>query len=129
MAVVLAIGPSPSAAQDAPAAKKPDDAADEKVPEPEVPELTTKDELQLKATYFPGTKGQESIPVIIIHGLGPKSNRKEYDDKDSGLASFLQKSLGCAVIVPDLRGHGESTKWSEALQKNLREQHSARRRR
>ena len=27
------------------------------------------------------------------------------------------------MIVPDLRGHGESTKWSEELQKRLREEH------
>ena len=25
------------------------------------------------------------------------------------MAAFLQEKLGCAVIVPDLRGHGEST--------------------
>jgi pimeloyl-ACP methyl ester carboxylesterase len=76
----------------------------------------------LKATFFPGMKGAESIPVIIIHGLGPKCNRKEYA-QDEGLARFLQTKLGCAVVVPDLRGHGESTKWSESLQKRLREQH------
>ncbi len=34
-------------------------------------------------------------------------------------------NLGLAVIVPDLRGHGESTKWSEEYQKKLREQHKA----
>ena len=27
------------------------------------------------------------------------------------------------MIVPDLRGHGESTKWSEELQKQLRAAH------
>jgi pimeloyl-ACP methyl ester carboxylesterase len=133
MAAVLAasLAGSPAratAADDEPAAKKtaPADQGENSkpsLPDPEFPVLTTSDELDVKATYFPGADGQDSIPVIIIHGLGPKSNRRDYDDKDSGLARFLQATLGCAVIVPDLRGHGDSTKWSEALQKRLREEH------
>jgi pimeloyl-ACP methyl ester carboxylesterase len=46
--------------------------------------------------------------VILLHGF--KGNRKDLDKEDEGLAWFLQKNLGCAVIVPDLRGHGDSTK-------------------
>ena len=123
IALSLALSPARSSAQ-ADAAKKPDEnAQDQKEPPPppdrEYPDLTTDDELNLKISYFPGMDGQESIPVIIIHGLGPKSNRREYD-QDDGLARFLQTTLHCAVIVPDLRGHGDSTKWSEALQKKLR---------
>ncbi len=129
LALSLVYGPSNAAAKDdEPAAKKSDQAGQDKAPpppDPEVPDLTTKDELVLKSTYFPGTNGQDSVPVIIIHGLGPKCNRMEYA-QDDGLARFLQTSLGCAVIVPDLRGHGESTKWSEALQKQLREAHRRR---
>ena len=62
----------------------------------------------MKATYYPGTKDEESIPVILLHGF--KGNRKDFTKEDEGLAWFLQKNLGCAVIVPDLRGHGDSTK-------------------
>ncbi len=134
IALALALSPARLSAQADDAAKKADQPAQDKdkesPPDPEHPDLTTDDDLNLKATYFPGMDGQESIPVIIIHGLGRKCNRREYDQfaanspsPDDGLARFLQTTLHCAVIVPDLRGHGESTKWSEALQKKLREAH------
>ena len=65
----------------------------------------------MKATCFPGTKGPESIPVILLHGFSgkEKASRKDFT-QEQGLASFLQEKLGCFVIVPDLRGHGDSTK-------------------
>jgi pimeloyl-ACP methyl ester carboxylesterase len=78
-----------------------------KIPPPEQIDLKTDDGLTLKMTYFPGTKGEESIPVVLLHGA--KGNRKDFTEGD-GLAPYLQENLGCAVIVPDLRGHGESTK-------------------
>ncbi len=69
----------------------------------------TRDGLQLALTYYPGAvgdeidegKGKQAIPIVLLHGL--KQGRNEYKD----LARALQKS-GYAVIVPDLRGHGES---------------------
>jgi pimeloyl-ACP methyl ester carboxylesterase len=82
--------------------------ADEKekveIPEPEVISLTTKDNLNLKATFYGGTKGKESVPIVILHDY--EGNRNQFD----GLARSLQ-SLGHAVLVPDLRGHGESTQY------------------
>jgi pimeloyl-ACP methyl ester carboxylesterase len=51
-----------------------------------------------------------------------KSNRLDFV-QEGGLAEYLQTTLGCAVIVPDLRGHGESVKWSEEVQKQLRAMH------
>ena len=45
--------------------------------------------------------------MILLHGF--KGSRKDFTQKD-GLAAFLQEKLGCAVIVPDLRGHGDSTR-------------------
>ena len=66
--------------------------------------LETKDGVQLKCTYYPGTKGDQTVPVILVHGWG--GVRGEFD----GLASYLQQEHGHAVIVPDLRGHGGSTK-------------------
>ena len=80
---------------------------EETIPPPEDIDLTTDDGLAMKATYFPGTKSEESIPVILLHGL--KGSRKDFT-QEQGLAAFLQEKLGCAVIVPDLRGHGDSTK-------------------
>lgn len=64
-------------------------------------ELVTKDQVKLRAFYFPSDKGKEAIPVILIH---------EWQGQ-AGPYSPLVKSLwesGCAVIVPELRGHGAS---------------------
>ena len=81
------------------------DRGKKKVPPP-VPlrgnEMVTKDGVQLSATFYPGTEGKDSIPVILLHMW--KGDRKEYAD----LALRLQQE-GYAVLVPDLRGHGEST--------------------
>ena len=44
--------------------------------------------------------------MILLHGYGAKHNRTDYT---KGFAPFLQ-SKGYAVIVPDLRGHGDSTR-------------------
>jgi len=64
-------------------------------------ELTTRDGVALTATFYPGTNGKESVPVILLHMW--KGSRKDY----AGLAHLLQQK-GHAVLVPDLRGHGES---------------------
>src|SRR4051812_12911603 len=91
------------AADPAPAAPAPD-TKKAKIPEPEEIDLTTKDGVVLRATYFAGTQGKESVPIIMLHGLGGKRN--EFAD----LAKELQKTKGCAILCPDLRGHGDSTK-------------------
>lgn len=64
-------------------------------------ELKTKDGVQLSATFYPGNRGKESVPVILLHSWG--GSREEF----TALAPYLQ-TLGCAVLVPDLRGHGQS---------------------
>ena len=74
----------------------------EKLPEAKDMVLLTNDGLKLATTYYPGTKGKESVPVILLHGH--KGSRKDYAE----LAVSLQR-LGHAVLVPDLRGHGDST--------------------
>jgi pimeloyl-ACP methyl ester carboxylesterase len=84
-----------------------DDAADtkakeKKIPEPEDLILQTDDGLDLTLTYYRGLRGKESIPVVLLHMW--KQSRNDYKE----LAPALQK-LGYAVIVPDLRGHGDST--------------------
>ncbi len=75
-----------------------------KADEPEEITLTTEDGLILKASYYAGANGQDSIPVVLLHGF--KGSRKDFAE----MAPKLQKDLGCAVLVPDLRGHGDSTK-------------------
>jgi pimeloyl-ACP methyl ester carboxylesterase len=64
--------------------------------------LTTRDGVQLAVTYLPGTKGKNTVPVVMLHAY--KGDRRDYQR----LAAHLQ-TLGHAVIVPDLRGHGAST--------------------
>ena len=92
-------------AQEPPKAEPAKPAAKEKEKEkilpPEKVTLNAPD-MTLTATYFPGPKGKDSVPVVLLHMF--KRNRNDYD----ALAKYLQ-SQGHAVLVPDLRGHGDST--------------------
>lgn len=74
------------------------------IPAPQSLDLVTKDGLDLKATFYAGTKGKDSVPIVILHDY--KGNRNEFH----ALATLLQ-SVGHAVLVPDLRGHGDSTRF------------------
>ena len=102
--VVVAISSGVAGAQDtAPA----EGAPPPKLREPEAVTLTTKDDLQLKVTYYGGTKGKLTVPVVILHDF--KSNRNAFVE----MAKILQ-ARGFAVLVPDLRGHGLSTRFVDA---------------
>ncbi len=83
-------------------------AEDDKRPKPEDRVLLTADGVKLATTYYPGTKGRDTVPVVLLHMH--KSSASEYGSRSdyAGLADHLQK-LGHAVLVPDLRGHGDST--------------------
>ena len=98
----------PRAAAQAPAAGKGPPAAPRKLPPPQNVGLKpTPDGVQLAATFYPSPlekeQAKEAVPVILLHQF--KGSRTDYDN----LALELQK-LNCAVLVPDLRGHGQSTK-------------------
>jgi pimeloyl-ACP methyl ester carboxylesterase len=92
--------------------KESKDNSKEKQPKPERVDRKTDDGLQLILTYYPGAsreaiqegKGKKVIPIVVLHGA--KQSRIDFET----LALDLQKR-GYAVIVPDLRGHGESTHW------------------
>jgi len=76
------------------------------VPAPENVVLATSDSVKLTATYFapPAADGEQAqaIPFILLHEWeGDRTQLLKY-------GAFLQKA-GHAAIVPDLRGHGEST--------------------
>jgi pimeloyl-ACP methyl ester carboxylesterase len=93
--VLLMVGSAVVSAQDNKAAPK--------IPTPESVDLATRDGVALRATFYPGTKGNNTVPVVLLHMF--KGSRKDYEK----LAVYLQ-SQGHAVLVPDLRGHGDSTK-------------------
>lgn len=61
----------------------------------------TADWVQLTGLFYKGNANKQTIPVLLIHDFG--SNKES-------LASTAQKlsEAGYAVLVPDLRGHGES---------------------
>lgn len=68
---------------------------------PRAVNLTTKDGVRLLCGYFPSDKGKQAVPVILVH---------EWDGQGRTyvpLALKLQEA-GCAVVLPDLRGHGAS---------------------
>lgn len=82
-------------------AKKAAKGGDEGPPAPVDMTLQSKDGAGIYCTFYPGTLGKKAIPFILIHGW--EGQRGEF----KALALYLQ-SLGHAVIVPDLRGHGQS---------------------
>lgn len=66
--------------------------------------LTAKDGLQLKIRFYAGAAEKTTVPIILVH---------RFDGQGSelfSLANHLQSEPGGghAVIVPDLRGHGQS---------------------
>jgi len=64
-------------------------------------ELVTRDGVKLRAFYFPSDKGKEAVPVIICH---------EWQGQASPYQKLVKQlwDAGCAVIVPEFRGHGGS---------------------
>jgi len=91
----------PKVAPRPPAGKKDDDPKDVT--------LTTKDGVSIVATFYPGTAKKESVPIIMVHAV--EGQRGDFH----GLAKMLQQR-GHAIIVPDLRGHGDSTRAEGANQ-------------
>jgi pimeloyl-ACP methyl ester carboxylesterase len=79
-----------------------DETGEKKIPPPADIDLETSDGLQMQATYYGSNAGKNAVPIIMLHGW--KGSRADF----AGLALSMQ-AKGCAVIVPDLRGHGRST--------------------
>jgi pimeloyl-ACP methyl ester carboxylesterase len=85
-------------------------------PPPELANLVTKDGIQLKATYFPGSarsgspQAKQTTPVILLHDF--KSSRAAFAPLIATLQSGGGEAGGngpsFAVMAVDLRAHGES---------------------
>jgi pimeloyl-ACP methyl ester carboxylesterase len=95
------VAPGGKATTALPKAPAPPSKKGPKLPEPEEVSVDTKDNLSIKATYYPGTAKKEAVPFILVHGF--EGQRGDMH----GLAVYLQ-GLGHAAIAPDLRGHGQS---------------------
>lgn len=93
--------PSPKAGTATNDSKGKDDEV--KIPKPQDLTVQTGDGLYLFLTYYPGMRGKQTIPIVLLHGW--KQTRNDYKSLALGL-----QAMGYAVIVPDLRGHGESTR-------------------
>src|SRR5262245_42776505 len=86
---------------------------------PAVSSVITKDGVQLHLTYFPSTarpgtpEAKQVAPVILLHDH--KETRAMYNSLAQKPSSGLEPGEGrkkrpsFAVVVADLRGHGEST--------------------
>ena len=66
------------------------------------PDFITDDQVQLRGLYYKGDADEQTTPVILLHGKDGK--KEEWQDLAKSLAE-----QGAAVLVPDLRGYGEST--------------------
>ncbi|NNE00004.1 MAG: alpha/beta hydrolase [Pirellulaceae bacterium] len=84
-------------------AKKKEDAP----PKPSSVTLKTKDGLSLRAFYFPSNREKEAITVLLVH---------EWQGQASpyGTLVVALRDAGCAVLVPDYRGHGGSKEYIDA---------------
>jgi pimeloyl-ACP methyl ester carboxylesterase len=85
--------PAPAAGKTPPAPKGPEDV-----------ERIASDGMVVRATYFasPLPERNNAVPIILLHSW-KSDGRKEFEE----LAKYLQAE-GHAVLVPDLRGHGQS---------------------
>ena len=72
------------------------------IKDPETVVLVTKDQVELRAEWFPGKAEKSTVPIILLHDWD--GSREDL----LPLANYLHRQKGFAVLVPDLRGHGDS---------------------
>lgn len=84
-----------------------------KAPAPVEVTLPTKDGVQLRATYYPSTAGQQAVPVVMLHDFN--ETRAVFDPLARALQNPPQPESPAAreiasraVLTVDLRGHGGS---------------------
>lgn len=69
--------------------------------------LKTKDGLELRAYYFPSPEGKKATTVLLVH---------EWEGQASPYTKLVValRDAGCAVLVPEYRGHGGSAEFTNA---------------
>ncbi|WP_428306036.1 alpha/beta hydrolase [Lacipirellula sp.] len=84
-----------------------------KVPDPVEVTLPTKDGVQLRATYYASSAGQQAVPVVMLHDFNetravfdPLARRLQNPPVSENPAAPRVASR--AVLTVDLRGHGGS---------------------
>jgi pimeloyl-ACP methyl ester carboxylesterase len=84
-----------------------------KAPPPVEVTLPTKDGVQLRATYYPSSAGQQAVPVVMLHDFN--ETRAVFDPLARALQNPPQPAgpgapeiASRAVLAVDLRGHGGS---------------------
>jgi pimeloyl-ACP methyl ester carboxylesterase len=65
--------------------------------------LTSRDGVNIRATYYPGPESKQTACMILVHDWG--ESRGAWHE----VAQWMQRNLRLTVIAPDLRGHGNST--------------------
>jgi pimeloyl-ACP methyl ester carboxylesterase len=85
----------------------------QRVPPPADVSLTTKDGVQLKATYYPSNAGQDAVPVIMLHDFAETRAVLEplalaLQNPRAPASPAAPKMESRAVVTVDLRGHGDS---------------------
>ena len=63
-------------------------------------------DLRFVLFFFPSNKGKEALSVMVVHEW--KGQASPY-----GRLVVALRDAGCAVIVPDYRGHGGSTEYTD----------------
>jgi pimeloyl-ACP methyl ester carboxylesterase len=87
-------------------------AGTDEPPEPREVELTTKDNVGIRAGYFPAIKsntpnqGKDAITVLIVHEW--KGQARPYQQ-----LCFALQNAGFAVLIPEFRGHGGSRDYTD----------------
>ncbi|WP_242632108.1 alpha/beta hydrolase [Rubripirellula amarantea] len=91
------------------AQRKPKTEEDDRY-KPRPVKLKTKDGVTLRAFYFPSEKGKNAITVLFVH---------EWQGQSSPYVPLIAalRSAGCAVLVPDYRGHGGSMEYIDVTGK------------
>jgi hypothetical protein len=87
------------------------ESKDDEIPKPRLVKLKAKDGVELRAFYGASLKGKEAITVLIVHEW--KGQASPYYK----LTTELQKA-GCAVLIPEFRGHGGSREYFDARGQN-----------